>query len=154
MKFEDIIGKKDTEKKDKYKKLGVYVKEIDLSKSIPLHNHLTEMMSHKHGYNTVADGNVYYNNINLGTPKEIKEMVDMSIKVLQKFKKNEEDLKNYSKQIDTLANFFMKNYSEKICGSAVETAINILTDVKSIEYNNGSKEIYENGVIVGANGVK
>ena len=46
----------------------------------------------------------------------------------------------------------MKNYGEKICGSAVETTINILSNVKSIEYNNGSKEEYKDGVIIRANG--
>lgn len=72
--------------------------------------------------------------------------------MLQKFKEVKKELKHCDKQIDTLAKFIMKNYSEKIYGSAVETSIDILSNVKSIEYNNGSKDEYENGVIFGANG--
>jgi len=95
---------------------------------------------------------IFYEGKNLGSRKQIKEMIDTAFKVLKEFKKTKKDKKNLENQILMLANFLMKNFEEKICGSAVDTAIIILSDVKSIEYNNGSKEIYENDVIVGANG--
>lgn len=145
--FDDIVKEKKKEKESwNLLKPGVYVREIDLSHVVPelkLHDHLLKLA--EISSQIPVDENVYYNGIEIGTPKEINKALDMADKLADKFEENK-------KEIDNLANFLMKNYGQKICGSAVDTAINILSDVKSIEYYVGRKDEYKNGVIVGANG--
>ena len=178
--FEDIEIKK--RKKDEIIIPTSYIKEIDLSKKVtnlnapgmwvahkgcikkefkmslhdnelpmgysytytelkaPSHDH-SDYISHQHKLNKVhIDNNIYYGDINLGTPEKINKVLNITL--------------NQKKEINKLANFLLKNYEYKICGSAVDTAIDILSNVKSIEYNNSCKEEYKDGVIVAANGVK
>jgi len=76
MEFKDIIGEKE-------------IPEIDLiiekTKLVPKTVNLIEK--------TKIDDNVYYGDIKLGTPKKIKEMVDVGFKVLKEFKKTKNELK-------------------------------------------------------------
>ena len=86
------------------------------------------------------DNNIYYGDINLGTPEEISNVLDImdlamdkSIENMTKLKTVEKQLKesfdkgiDYENQIIKLADFLIKNFGEKICGSAIDTAINIL----------------------------
>jgi len=176
--FEDLVEKNEILKKKftvdttkmkscTYIKPGIYTREVDLTHIVSDHTHNSIKFKNSN--------NIYYGSTNLGTPEEINKALDISNILNYELKEIKEEqiesvlllkkasdelktkntfLKSIEKQIDKLANFIIKNYGGKIIGSAVETTIDILSNVKSIEYNNGSKEEYKDGVIVGANGPK